>query len=81
VFTKLTTKIIPAHKLALPPYLRDRSSYLNETEYIEFNTKIVEQRTRDITNNFFELYNQQKGKCDFFNQPLNLKSVNEEKKF
>lgn len=63
VFTALETEIIAACKLALPVKLREKSSYLFEKSYLDFSAKIVKQRTRENVNDFYVLYNRQKGRC------------------
>lgn len=75
VFTALETKIIAARKLALPVKLKEKSSYLFEKDYLDFSAKIVKQRTRENANDFYVLYNRQKGICEFCNKLMELNSI------
>lgn len=81
VSTALETKIIAARKLTLPVKLRNKSAYLAEKEYLNFNAKILKQITRDNANDFYVLYNRQKGTCEFCNKLMKLNSINEKKEF
>jgi len=78
VFTLLETKIIAARKLTIGPSIREVSPYLNENKYFEFKAKIAEKRTRESSNDFYVLYNRQKGKCEFCNRPMEFESIGEE---
>ena len=78
VFVALETKILAARKLAIPPSIRKISSYLIKDKYLEFQTKITEQRTRKSSNDFYALYNRQEGKCEFCNQHMKFGSIGEE---
>lgn len=79
-FTLLETKILAAHKLSLTFFIRKMPSYLNYEKYLEFKTKIAEKRTRKPSNNFYVLYNRQKGRCEFCNHHIELKSIEEKTK-
>jgi RNA-directed DNA polymerase len=79
VFTALETQIIAARRLALPAKLKEKSSYLFEKDYLDFNAKIVKQRTRKNANDFYVLYNHQKGRCEFCNKLMELNSISENK--
>ena len=79
MFTALETKIIAARKLALPAKLKGKSSYLFEKDYLNFSAKIVKQRTRENANDFYVLYNRQKGICEFCNKLMELNSISENK--
>jgi len=79
VFTVLEMKIRAGIKLALPSKLRNKSGYLAEKEYLDFNAKIAKQGTRDNSNDFRVLYNRQKGRCEFCNKLMELSSISENK--
>ena len=79
VFTALETKIIAARKIALSAELKKKSSYLFEKDYIDFNAKIANQRTRENANDFYVLYNRQKGVCEFCNKLMEFNSISENK--
>ena len=79
VFTALETKIIAARKLALPVELKKKSSYLFEKEYIDFSAKTAKLKTRENANDFYVLYNRQKGVCEFCNKLMELNSISENK--
>lgn len=79
VCTALEIKIIAARKLALPVKLKGKSSYLFEKDYLDFSAKIVKQRTRKNANDFYVLYNRQKGKCDFCNKLIRPNSASKNK--
>jgi len=79
VFTALETKIIAARKIALSVELKKKSSYLFEKDYIDFNAKIANQRTRENANDFYVLYNRQKGVCKFCNKLMEFNSISENK--
>jgi RNA-directed DNA polymerase len=81
VFTALEAKIIAARKLALPVKLKEKSSYLFEKDYLDFSAEIVKQRTREDANDFYVLYNRQKGVCEFCNKLMELNSISENKGF
>lgn len=78
VFTLLETKIIAARKLCITPSIREVSSYLIEDKYVEFKAKIAKKRTKESSNDFYVLYNRQKGKCEFCNRPMEFKSIEKE---
>lgn len=80
VFTLLETKILAARQFTIAPSLRKISPYLNEDKYFEFKVKIAEKRTRYSSNDFYVLYNRQKGKCEFCNRPMEFESFGEETK-
>ena len=67
VFTLLETKIFAAMKFFITPSIREISAYINEDKYFEFKAKIAEARTRKFSNDFYVLYNRQKGRCEFCN--------------
>lgn len=79
MFTTLETKIIAARKLALPVKLKKKSSYSFEKEYIDSSAKIAKMRTRENANDFYVLYNRQKGVCEFCNKLMELNSISENK--
>jgi len=81
VFTALEIKMIAARKLALPVKLKEKSSYLYEKDYLDFSAKIVKKRTRENANDFYVLYNRQKGRCEFCNKLMELNSISENKEF
>jgi RNA-directed DNA polymerase len=78
VFVLLETKIIAARKFTITPSIREVSPYLNEDKYLEFKAKIVKDRTRESSNDFYVLYNRQKGKCELCNRPMEFESIGEE---
>jgi len=78
VFTLLETKIIAVRKFTITPFIRKVSAYFNQNKYLEFKAKIAEKRTREFSNDFFVLYNRQKGKCEFCNRPMEFESIGEE---
>lgn len=80
VFTLLHRNIIAARKLAISPAIREISPYLDESKYIEFKGEIEKMRTKIDTNDFYELYNRQKGTCEFCNQLMAFESVVKEDK-
>ena len=80
VFTLLETKILAARKFTITPSIREVSPYINENEYLEFKAKIAKTRTRESSNDFYVLYNRQKGRCEFCNRPMELESLGEETK-
>lgn len=65
VFTALETKIIAARKFTLPIKLKEKSAYLFEKDYIDFSAKIAKQRTLKNANDFYVLYNCQRGDVSF----------------
>ena len=77
VFTLLETKILAARKFSITPSIREISPYINENKYIEFKAKITKTRTRESSNDFYVLYNRQKGRCEFCNRPMELESIGE----
>lgn len=80
VFTQLETKIIAAHKFSMTPYLIEIPQYLNEDKYLEFKTKIAKKKTRKPSNDFYLLYNRQKGNCEFCNYPIEYESIKKRRK-
>ena len=75
VFTLLETKIVAARKLAISPSIREVSQYINKEKYLEFKAKFAEKRTRESSNDFYVLYNRQRGKCEFCNRPMEFESM------
>lgn len=80
VFALLHKNITAARKLAISPTIRETSPYINESKYVEFKRKIEKMRTKTDTNDFYELYNRQKGTCEFCNQLMEFKCIVEEDK-
>lgn len=75
VFTLLETKILAARKFSIKPSIRKISPYINENKYLEFKAKIAKARTRESSNDFYVLYNRQKGRCEFCNRPIEFESI------
>jgi RNA-directed DNA polymerase len=80
VFTLFETRILTARKFSITPSLKEISTYLYETKYLEFKAKIARKRTRKSCNGFYALYNRQKGKCEFCNRPMEFESIGEKTK-
>ena len=80
VFTLLETKILAVRKFSITPSIREISPYVNENKYLEFKAKIAKMRTRENLNDFYVLYNRQKGRCEFCNRPMEFESIVEETK-
>lgn len=80
VFTLLETKILAARKFSITPSIREISPYINENKYLEFRAKMAKMRTRENPNDFYVLYNRQKGRCEFCNRPMEFESIEEETK-
>jgi hypothetical protein len=79
-FIALHRNIIVARKLAISPAIRKITPYLDESKYIEFKIKIEKMRTRIDTNDFYKLYNKQKGICEFCNQLMVFECIMEDNK-
>ena len=79
-FTLLETKILAARKFSITPSIREISPYIKEDEYLKFKAKITKARTRESSNDFYVLYNRQKGRCEFCNRFMEFESIEKETK-
>lgn len=47
---------------------------------LSLKLKLQKQEQRESSNDFYVLYNRQKGRCEFCNRPMELESLGEETK-
>ena len=56
--------------LSLNPKVAKVSPYIDDTGYLYYIEKTTKMRTRKSSNEFYRLFNKQKGLCLFCNTPL-----------